>query len=238
MEITRLVGSFLNKEIKIDLDQRVSRNRAYIIICGVVVLVLAIGYLAGYLWFWNPNRNYFEYQIEQINKSSRESAEARIQMAMATYLNGDFPTSEKILQEILAKDPKNSMASLYLGLILSDQKRFNEAIPLLSSNTKQIQGIEARVVYLYLGKDYLAVGQLQLAAQSLGNAEVMDPGNPIIYYNLGQVYEKMNNLNKAVSYYEKALKLSPNYVEPDTALKNLAAKRGISIKTTGSNNSQ
>ena len=238
MGITRWVGSFLNQEIKIDLDQRISRKQAYIIICGVVALVLGIGYLAGNLWFWNPNRNYFEYQIEQFSKNPGESSETRIELAMATYLNGDVPTAERILRGILAKEPKNNMASLYLGLILSDQKRFNEAISLLSSSTKQIQGLEARMVYLYLGKDYLAVGQPRLAAQYLGNAEVLDPGNPVVYYTLGQAYEKLNNFKKAVSYYEKALKLSPNYVEPDMALKNLAAKRGITKKTTGSSNSQ
>lgn len=232
MGITERVGSLLNHEIKIDLNQRISRKLAYIIICAVVALVIGVGYLAGNLWYWNPNRNYFEYQIEQISKYPGDTG-ARIELAMATYLNGDIPKAEGILRDILAKEPKNNTASLYLGLILSDQKKFNEAITLLNTTAKRTQGFEARLVYLYLGKDYLAVGQPKLAAQYLDYAENIDPGNPVIYYTLGQAYEKMNNTTKAASYYEKALKLSPNYVEPDVALKNLAKS---TVKKTNGNN--
>lgn len=237
MGITQRVGSLLNYEIKIDLNKRINKKLAYIIICAVLALVLGMGYLAGNIWFWNPNRNYFEYQMEQISQKPGDS-QTRVELAMAAYLNGDIPKAEGILRDILVKEPNNNLASLYLGLILSDQKKYNEAIPLLITSTKQVQGFEARLVYLYLGKDYLAVDEPKLAVQYLGQAEALDPGNPVVYYTMGQAYEKMNNTQKAVEYYEKALKLSPNYVEPEAALKNLFAKRGTTKSSTENNNSK
>jgi len=237
MGITRRIGSLLNHEIKIDLNQRINKKLAYVIICAVMVLVIGIGYFAGSLWFWNPNTNYFEYQMEQIGKNPGNSG-VRTELAMAAYLNGDIPKAEIILRDILAKEPKNTTASLYLGLILSDQEKFNEAITLLNSSAEEVQGFEARMVHLYLGKDYLAVGQPELAVQYLGYAEVLDPGNPVVFYTLGQAYEKMNNTKKAVAYFEKALKISPNYVEAEAALKNLIAQPGTTKEGTENNTSK
>jgi len=220
MGITRRIGSLLNHEIKIDLNQRINKKLAYVIICAVMVLVIGIGYFAGSLWFWNPNTNYFEYQMEQIGKNPGNSG-VRTELAMAAYLNGDIPKAEIILRDILAKEPKNTTASLYLGLILSDQEKFNEAITLLNSSAEEVQGFEARMVHLYLG-----------------NAEVLDPGNPVVFYTLGQAYEKMNNTKKAVAYFEKALKISPNYVEAEAALKNLIAQPGTTKEGTENNTSK
>lgn len=234
MGITQRVGDLLNYEVKIELHKRINQNLAYTIIGVVTVLVLTVGYFVGQYWFWNPKRSFFEYQIEQINKNPI-NPESQVELAMAAYLNGDAPKAERILRGILSKQPQNNMAALYLGLILSDQKKYDEAIGLLTAFTKQSQGIEARIVYLYLGKDYLAVGKPETAAKYLEHAEVIDPGNPVVYYTLGQAYEKMNNTQQAVSFYEKALKLSPGYVEPDVALKNLLKKLSTTKKVTNNN---
>lgn len=43
-----------------------------------------------------------------------------------------------------------------------------------------------------------------------------------LYYNLGNTYYKLGNLSKSILYYEKALKLSPNW---EKAIKNLSIAR-------------
>lgn len=233
MGITQRASSFLNYEIKIDLQKIIEKRLAYAIICTVAVLVTAAGYWVGENWFWHPQANYFEHQIERIGQNTGD-AQSGAKLAMAAYLNGETAKAEGVLKELLAKDPGNPTAALYLGLILSDRQKYVEAIPLLTGYIKQEHELEARMAYMYLGKDYLGMGQSKQAFEYLSYAAAADSGNPVVYYLLGRASEKMSNYKQAVSFYEKALQLSPDYVEPDAALKDLAKKGSMTEKAPNS----
>lgn len=226
MGITEHFNSILNYKIEIDVNKRVNRTKALILL-GMLIIVLAfVGYYVGDHWFWAKNKSYSENRIDilkEVLKKQPESNNVRAELAMAQYLNGNNNKAVEILRGITTQEPDNEAAVLYLGLILSEQKEYKESIGLLSNYVKKNQGLQTRIAYLYLGQDYLGVGKYDLSLKTLKTASQSDPGNPVVYYNLGQVYEKLKDKKNAISSYEKALTISSNYVEADKALKSLVS---------------
>lgn len=227
MGIAQRINPILNYDIEIDLEKRINRNKALVFV-GLFAVALALaGYYIGDRWFWAPHKNYYEKQIDNLKKLLRQNPgtnDIRAQLAMTSYLKGETAKAKGILRDILTKEPNNGTAALYLGLILSEQKEYKESIQLLNGYVKQNQGLETRIALLYLGRDYLAAGNYSLALKYLKIAAERDPGNPVVYYNLGQTYEKLNDKKNTIASYEKALKISNNYPEADEALKALLKK--------------
>jgi len=224
------MNSLLDYKIEIDLDKRVSRNKAvFFLILLAIVLTLA-GYYIGDRWFWVNYQTYYEYRIDSLKELLKEHPDSnniRAELAMTNYLNGETAKSIGMLRDILSKEPGNAAATLYLGLILSEQKEHRESIGLLTDYIKKNRGLETRLAFLYLGRDYLAVGKYDLALKYLKYAAVRDPGNPVVYYYLGQTYEKRQDKKNAIVSYEKALKINNGYAEADSALKSLVGGSGL-----------
>ncbi len=55
-------------------------------------------------------------------------------------------------------------------------------------------------------------------ALEIENARSLAPTDPKLAYNLGLVYTRMNNLQKAEEQFREAIKMKPNYIEPYYAL--------------------
>lgn len=55
------------------------------------------------------------------------------------------------------------------------------------------------------------------------------PSNSWLYFRLGDVYEKLSTLDKAITAYQKAIDLSPNYYEPHYNLGVLYYNRAIDV---------
>lgn len=224
MGIARSINSLLNHEIKIDLERQIDRKKAFAIL-GVLVIFLAVtGYVIGDRWFWINNKSFYEYKIDSLKQELRKqpnSDQIRVDLAMADYLNGEVDKSIGILRNILNDEPDNGPAVLYLGLILAEQKEYRDSIGLLKGYIEKNQGFEVRMAYQYLGRDYLAVGKTDLALTHLKYAAVRDPGNPVVFYYLGQTYEKDGDKKNAIANYEKALRISPDYAEAGNALQSL-----------------
>ncbi|PKM80993.1 MAG: hypothetical protein CVU89_11650 [Firmicutes bacterium HGW-Firmicutes-14] len=222
------ISSILNYRITINLDKRINRNKSLALLLIVFMLLTAAGYYAGKQWIWPENRSYFEYRIDNLKevlKKHPDSGNIRAELALTEYLNGNSAKSIGVLRDILTKEPGNQSAALYLGLILSEEGDYKESIGLLTNYIKQRQGIETRLAFLYLGRNYLEIQKYDLALKYLKVAAVRDPGNPVIYYYLGQTYEKLDDLKNAKSSYEKALSLSNGFTEAEKALTALVSGR-------------
>ena len=64
--------------------------------------------------------------------------------------------------------------------------------------------------YLTKGNDYVRGGQYREAIEEYEKALEIDSNNYRLYHSIGQCYAKLNDLNKAVSYWEKYIVLSPS----------------------------
>ncbi len=230
MSIAGRIKAVLNYKIEIDLDKKIARDKALFFLGVFLVLVAIAGYYIGDRWFWVPNKTYYENRIDnlkEVMKNYPGSNNVRAEMAMTDYLKGNTEKSIGSLKDIITQEPNNEVAAFYLGLIQCEQQEYRESIGLLTRYLRSHQGLETRLALLYLGRDYLAVGKYDLAVKNLVEAARRDPGNPVTYYYLGQTYEQLKNRKKAIESYEKALSISNNYVEADTALNALV--KGISM---------
>lgn len=227
MGVIQRINDFLNYKIELDMNKRINRNKSLLFVGLLTVLLAAVGYYIGDRWFWLNNPNYYEYEIKNLQdnlKQNPDSVSIKTQIAMTSYLNGNSDKAISILRDVLKNDPQNDGASLDLGLILSEQKQYNESTPLLLKYIAKKQGLETRLAYLYLGRNYLSVGKYKEAVNYLNEAKKRDEGNPVVYYYLGQSYEKVSDKKSAIKSYEKALELNSNYTEAGKALDNLIKK--------------
>ncbi len=212
---------------RLNLDKRINRNKTLAVIGIFIFLLNVAGFYIGKEWFWIENKSYYENKIgglKQILKEHPGAKDVQVEIAMTNYLNGDTKKAVNQLRNILLKDSHNNNAKFILGVILSERKETNESIVLLSEYVKENQGLETRIAYLYLGQNYLAVGNYDLALRNLTIASDRDPGNPVVYYFLGQTYEKLKKTKSAIQSYEKALEINSGYIEADRALTSLIKK--------------
>lgn len=86
--------------------------------------------------------------------------------------------------------------------------------------------INFSVSYIFLIKNYyLKKGRIEEALNFLKRAEIFLPDNTKIKINLGDIYEKLGNKDKAVDEYKKALNIDPNYIEAKLRLDRLSTKK-------------
>lgn len=69
-----------------------------------------------------------------------------------------------------------------------------------------------------MGENYLAAGDTGLALQYLTTAAEKKPGDPGIQYDLGMAYWARGLTSEAITKFEKALALKPDYAESSNAL--------------------
>ncbi len=229
MRLLHRLNSLLNHRInfKINFNKRISRSKALVLVAILVVIMVLFGFYIGERWFWVKDQSLFEYRIESLKGQLAENPEPnsiRAELAMTYYLDGQADKGETVLRQVLADEPENDTAVLYLGLILSEQKNYRESIEFLTRYLEKNQGLETRIALLYQGRNYLETGDHSLAASTLRKAVERDPANPVAYYYLGQAYEKLNDRQNAINAYERALAINKDYTDAELALKKVVRR--------------
>lgn len=74
--------------------------------------------------------------------------------------------------------------------------------------SKECRSKEQEENVIELGKFYFLNGKYEAALEEFLKAKKFDPKNYEIYYNLGIVYEALNELGKAKEMYLKCLELN------------------------------
>ncbi len=137
---------------------------------------------------------------------------AKLTLASAQQVSGDFAASEKTLRDILKQTPNNPIALNNLGYFLVERgERFDEALELI----KQAVAIdENNPSYLdSLGWAYFKLGKYDEAEKHLKKAAILDASSPTIQEHLGDVYAKQKKLDLAKTTWKKALNLSSDAEE-------------------------
>ena len=135
----------------------------------------------------------------------------------------DQVRSEEQLQIILKSDPSDSSASNDLGYLWADQNRNLEAAERLIRRALELDREEKRrgqalsvaateenAAYLdSLGWVLFRRGKLQEAAQLLEQAAKLSRGDedPVIWDHMGDIYSRMNQVDKARTAWQKSLQL-------------------------------
>ncbi len=76
---------------------------------------------------------------------------------------------------------------------------------------------------------FLATNEKEKAMADLETALLMDSTNPSIFFAVGTIYDQMGSIDKAVSAYENAIKIKPDYFEANYNLGALYVNQAADI---------
>lgn len=115
----------------------------------------------------------------------------------------------KMLQDVVAKDPKNINAWIELGNILMDTNRYAEAVePYQKALALDPKNVDVRVD---LGTCLRGSGKPDLAVKEYKKALEDNPNHINANKNMGVVLQyDLKDGKQALKYFEKALALAPN----------------------------
>jgi Tfp pilus assembly protein PilF len=132
---------------------------------------------------------------------------AKLTLATAQQMSGDFKAAEVTLREILNQTPGNPIALNNLGYFLLERnERFEEAFNLIQ---RALKVDPTNPSYLdSLGWAFFKLGKFAEAEKSLKNAARMDPDSAAIHEHLGDVFQKQGKLELASTSWQKALNLA------------------------------
>lgn len=113
--------------------------------------------------------------------------------------------AEIFARKAVKADPENRPARHTLGLLLVQQKKWDEAVAVLRPLAEDITYRTPELAWYDLGGAYLGRGEYELAIDSLTKALALKPGFCWANYRLGLVYEKKGDLGRAVEELSKAV---------------------------------
>lgn len=132
---------------------------------------------------------------------------ARLVLASAHQMAGDFKSAEDTLRQILKESPDNPNALNNLGYFLVERNvKLEEAVMLIN---KALKVDPTNPNYLdSLGWAYFKLEKFPEAEKFLLEAAMYDSGSATIQEHLGDVYQKTGKLDLAKSAWQKALNLA------------------------------
>jgi len=134
--------------------------------------------------------------------------------------------AEELLNKIVAKNPKDAEAIFQLALIYYEKRETTRAIELAE------KAAAYRVSYAapryFLARQYMALEDYERAAIKLNEIVKNNPGvvkiQPQILKELAFCYEKLNQKELAIYYYQQALSYFSGDADIHTALKRLSSR--------------
>jgi len=137
---------------------------------------------------------------------------AKLTLASAQQISGDFKAAEDTLRAILSESPGNPIALNNLGYFLLERnERVQEAFQLIQ---RAFRIDPTNPSYLdSLGWAYFRLGKFDEAERYLKDAARADSGSSTIQEHLGDVYEKLGKIVLARVSWEKALQLASDIAD-------------------------
>jgi arylsulfatase A-like enzyme/Flp pilus assembly protein TadD len=154
-------------------------------------------------------------------KDRREMA-ARIAQVTSGELHG--AALERVLQQILAEEPRNPLANVRLGYVLAESNRCAQAIPRFRIAIDE--KYPSADPYLGLASCQAAQRDFASAASTLRAADIVEAGNPVVLANLGLVLSDGGHPQAAIAPLERALAIDPDLHQARFALAIALASSG------------
>ncbi|CAN5285426.1 hypothetical protein BH10ACI1_BH10ACI1_19320 [soil metagenome] len=139
-------------------------------------------------------------------RSDEEKQIAKVVLANAQQVSGDFTSAEATLRALLKQTPRNPMALNNLGYYLLERNiKFAEALDLIQQAIKIDPNNPS---YLdSLGWAYFKLGKLAEAEKNMKIAARLS-STATIFEHLGDIYQKQNKKELAKSAWRKAVNLA------------------------------
>ncbi|MEP7242660.1 MAG: tetratricopeptide repeat protein [Gammaproteobacteria bacterium] len=149
---------------------------------------------------------------------------ARSRIAAVYVAEGRGAEAQKLIDEVLAKNPRDNDALLLRGNLSLDRKDTAAAIVDLRAVLRDQPG--AIGVRRLLARAYLANGEAALAEEALRAAMDAAPDAMMVRVELAQVLSQTQRVEQAATLLEEAVRYSPNAPEPREALVRVYLAKG------------
>jgi len=140
------------------------------------------------------------------NSSISAKAKRHLQMAKLLLAKGRVDSALEQAQMAHEIDPNSLQVTMELGELLCQAGKAAEAVKLVSTVSGQSNRDKARI-NLVRGWAQRQLGQLEEAEKCLQAGIKQDPKSPRLHYELGRIYQKRNDSEKAMQAYFRALQL-------------------------------
>lgn len=137
---------------------------------------------------------------------------AKMSLATAQQMSGDFAAAELTLRDVLKQTPGNPIALNNLGYFLAERgERLEEAIEMI----RQALSVDAKnASYLdSLGWAYFKQGKLVEAEKYLKEAARVDLDSAAIQEHLGDLFREKKDLTGARTFWSRALRLASDSLD-------------------------
>ncbi len=133
-----------------------------------------------------------------------------IQSAVDIYKSRNLVEAEKITRNLIHKNPKIVFLYNLLGLILTDQKRIDEAI----ESYKNGLSIDPNYAMIYNNLGYLFYAfksgdNIKKAEEYYNKSISLDKKIPEPHNNLGNLYKHLKKFKEAIKSYKTAININP-----------------------------
>jgi predicted TPR repeat methyltransferase len=149
--------------------------------------------------------------------------EFKFSSALRKQLDGDLAGAETLYREIILSDPSSARAKHYLGFLLQQTDRLDEAFAQL---TGAIALDESHAEWHFsLGIVLARQGKTGTAIASFSRAIEIDPDKYFYWTNLGAAYEAIGEAARAEQCFKTATGIDPNCADAFYLLAELCLKQ-------------
>ena len=147
-----------------------------------------------------------------------------IQELINLYRSGKLVVAEKKIIKEIEKNPNNFFLYNFLGIILSNQKKLDEAVisfrKSIKINPNYAQG------YSNLGAELFKLKKVDESINILNQAIKINPNFAEPYFRLGFIFKQLNKNNESILCYQKAIQIKPDYILAHNNLGNVFKEIG------------
>jgi Tfp pilus assembly protein PilF len=131
-------------------------------------------------------------------------------MGLAHSMRGRLDEAAKAYEKCLEIDPQFAEAHNNLGTVYQEMKMIDKAEAEFRKALSDLTYQNRELPYFNLARLYVLQGRLDEALDYVQKSIQIKPRLAMAYNLRGQIYEKMNKLDDAVSSYEAAVRIVPD----------------------------
>jgi tetratricopeptide (TPR) repeat protein len=138
--------------------------------------------------------------------------EQQIKLIIKIYKSGALSEAESEAKNLIQINPKVAFLYNFLGIILLDQKKNEEALSYFEQGLKVDPNFA--MIYNNLGLLFTnteSIRDIKKAENYYKKSIKLDKNIAEPHNNLGSLYTSLNNYEQAIKYFEKAIELNPNF---------------------------
>jgi len=131
-----------------------------------------------------------------------------INKGIALAERGDYPKALDTFRALYSKHPENPDVLYNYGLLLNELRFFVEASSILQKLVEINPGYKNAKVALAF--TFLHLNKLEEAEKLLEEARITDPDNTFLLRNLGSIYAKKEEFERALELFRRAERIEPD----------------------------